>query len=163
MNAQQIRLVQESFEHVAPIAGTAADLFYQRLFELDPSLRPMFKEDLQPQKAKLMQTLTAVVRWLHQIEKLIPVVEDLGRRHVGYGVRDEHYQTVGAALLWTLEQGLGDLYTAEVAEAWIAAYTLLTGVMQKAAAEVELELVAPIPAMATNHNETLVRDPAQAK
>lgn len=137
MNAQQISLVQESFEHVAPIADTAADLFYQRLFELDPSLRPMFKGDMKAQKVKLMQTLSAVARGLHQIEKLVPVVEELGRRHVGYGVKDEHYQTVGAALLWTLEQGLGDLYTPDVAEAWTAAYTLLAGVMQKAAAEVE--------------------------
>jgi len=86
------------------------------------------------------------------------VVEDLGRRHAGYGVRDEHYHTVGAALLWTLEQGLGELYTPDVAEAWAAAYTLLAGVMQKAATEVELEFVTPEPVMAANHNETLVRD-----
>jgi len=158
MNTQQIRLVQESFEHVVPIADTAADLFYQRLFELDPSLRLMFKADLKPQKAKLIQTLSAVVRWLHHLEKLVPVVEDLGRRHAGYGVRDEHYHTVGAALLWTLEQGLGELYTPDVAEAWAAAYTLLAGVMQKAATEVELEFVTPEPVMAANHNETLVRD-----
>ena len=137
MNAQQISLVQESFEHVAPVADTAANLFYQRLFELDPSLRPMFKGNMKDQKVKLMQTLTAVARGLHQIDKLVPAVEALGRRHVGYGVKDEHYQTVGAALLWTLEQGLGDLYTPDVAEAWTAAYTLLAGVMQQAAAEVQ--------------------------
>jgi hemoglobin-like flavoprotein len=137
MNSQQIRLVQETFEYVTPIADTAADLFYQRLFELDPSLRPLFKGDLKQQKTKLMQTLSAVARGLHQIEKLIPAVEQLGRRHVAYGVKDEHYQTVGAALLWALEQGLGDQYTPEVAEAWAAAYDLLAGVMQKAAAEVE--------------------------
>lgn len=137
MNAQQISLVQESFGHVAPIADTAADLFYQRLFELDPGLRSLFKGDLKAQKVKLMQTLSAVARGLHHIEKLIPVVEELGRRHMGYGVKEEHYQTVGAALLWTLEQGLGDLYTPDVAEAWTAAYTLLAGVMQQAVAEGE--------------------------
>ena len=137
MNSQQIRLVQETFELVAPIADIAATLFYQKLFDLDPSLRPLFPGDLKQQKVKLMQTLSAVARGLHQIQKLIPVVEQLGQRHVAYGVKDEHYQTVGAALLWTLEQGLGDRYTPEVAAAWTAAYELLAGVMQTAAARVE--------------------------
>ncbi len=138
MNTQQIQLVQESFEQVVPIADRAADLFYQRLFELDPSLRLMFKSDLTEQKKKLMQALTAVARGLHQLDKLIPVVEDLGRRHVKYGVKDSHYETVGLALLWTLERGLGEAYTPAVAEAWTAAYITLAQTMQKAAAEVEL-------------------------
>ena len=137
MNTLQVQHVQESFEHVVPIAEVAADMFYQKLFQLDPSLQVLFKEDMAEQKVKLMQMLTAVVRGLHQLDRLVPVVEDLGRRHVGYGVQDEHYQTVGAALLWTLEQGLGELYTPAVAEAWTAAYTLLAGVMQTAAAHVE--------------------------
>ena len=138
MNTLQIQLVQDSFEHVIPIAEVAADMFYQKLFQLDPSLRILFKGDMKEQQVKLMQTLTAVARGLHYMDRLIPVVEDLGRRHASYGVKDEHYQTVGAALLWTLEQGLGDLFTPEVADAWTAAYTLLAGVMQQAAAEIEL-------------------------
>jgi hemoglobin-like flavoprotein len=137
MNHHQITLVQSSFDHVAPIADRAATLFYARLFELDATLRPLFPNDLAAQKAKLMHTLTLVMRGLTNLEKLVPAVEQLGMRHAGYGVQTDHYQTVGAALLWTLEQGLGSLYTAEVAKAWTAAYTLLAGVMQQAAAQVE--------------------------
>ena len=136
MDAQQIALVQETFEQVAPIADTAAELFYGRLFTLDPGLRPLFKGDMNEQKVKLMQTLAMVARGLHQFETIRPAVEKLGRRHVAYGVEDAHYQTVGQALLWTLEQGLGDSYTPEVAAAWTAAYTILAETMQRAAAEV---------------------------
>jgi hemoglobin-like flavoprotein len=138
MQAQQISLVQATFDHVAPIADIAATLFYQRLFELDPTLRQLFPNDLAGQKAKLMQALTAVVRGLSNLEKLVPAVELLGKRHTAYGVQAAHYQTVGAALLWTLEQGLGELYTPEVAAAWTEAYTLLAGVMQQAAAQGEV-------------------------
>lgn len=129
MNTSQVTLVQESFEQVKPIADAAADLFYGRLFELDPALRPYFKGDLAEQKKKLMQTLAFVVAGLDRPETILPAVQALGQRHVGYGVKDEHYVTVGGALLWTLEQGLGDQFTADVSAAWTAAYTLLANVM----------------------------------
>ena len=141
MNAQQKYLVQSSFEMVAPIADTAAALFYGRLFELDPSLRPMFTTDLKEQGKKLMNMLTLAVRGLDKLEQLVPAVQALGRRHAGYGVRPEHYNTVGTALIWTLEKGLGEAFTPEVKEAWVAVYTLLAQTMQDAAASVELELM----------------------
>jgi len=116
---RQITVVQESFAAVAPIAADAADLFYQRLFTLDPSLRPLFPDDLEEQKRKLMQMLGLAVKGLNQPERLVPVLEDLGRRHGTYGVKDEHYDVVGEALLWTLAKGLGDAFTPEVEEAWL--------------------------------------------
>jgi nitric oxide dioxygenase len=136
MSPEQIDLVQDTFKQVEPIAEIAADLFYGRLFEIDPSLRPLFKGDIKAQGRKLMQTLSIVVRGLRRLDTLLPAVQDLGRRHVRYGVQDEHYDTVGAALLWTLAQGLGDAFTPEVKNAWATAYGLLAGVMQEAAAEV---------------------------
>jgi hemoglobin-like flavoprotein len=135
MNPRQIELVQTSFAKVVPIAGVAADLFYNRLFELDPSLRRMFKGDLTEQKQKLMQMLTVVVRGLKRLDELVPAVQQLGRRHGTYGVQNSHYATVAAALLWTLEQGLGPDFTPEVKEAWVAAYTILATTMQVAATE----------------------------
>jgi hemoglobin-like flavoprotein len=136
MNTQQIKLVQDTFDQVEPIAADAAALFYSRLFELDPSLRPLFKTELKAQGAKLMASLKLVVRGLDRPETILPAARMLGQRHVSYGVTNEHYATVGAALLWTLEQGLGEAFTAEVNEAWTAAYTLLASIMQEAAAEV---------------------------
>ncbi len=126
-------LVQGSFAAVAPIADEAAVLFYQRLFELDPSLERMFRGDMAEQRRKLMQMLTAAVKGLDRLEQLVPVVEDLGRRHAGYGVADAHYDTVGAALLWTLEQGLGEAFTPDVHDAWAAVYGLLALTMKNAA------------------------------
>jgi hemoglobin-like flavoprotein len=131
----QIALVQKSFAVIAPIADDAAVLFYQRLFELDPSLKSMFKGDMADQRRKLMQMLTAAVKGLQRLDRLVPVVEDLGRRHVGYGVTDQHYETVGAALLWTLEKGLGREFTPEVREAWATVYGLLANTMRNAAAK----------------------------
>src|SRR5262245_39941722 len=136
MTPEQKQLVKESFALVEPIAETAAALFYARLFELDPSLRPMFRGDITEQGRKLMQTLAVVVHGLDRLPTLIPAVEALGRRHVGYGVRDEHYTTVATALLWTLEQGLGPAFTPAAREAWTAAYVMLATVMQRAAAGV---------------------------
>jgi hemoglobin-like flavoprotein len=126
-------LVQQSFALVVPIADDAAVLFYRRLFELDPSLERMFKGDMREQRRKLMQMLTAAVKGLDRLEQLVPVVEDLGRRHAGYGVADAHYDTVGAALLWTLEKGIGVFFTPEVKEAWVTVYGLLAGTMKNAA------------------------------
>jgi len=130
---RQITVVQESFAAVAPIAADAADLFYQRLFTLDPSLRPLFPDDLEEQKRKLMQMLGLAVKGLNQPERLVPVLEDLGRRHGTYGVKDEHYDVVGEALLWTLAKGLGDAFTPEVEEAWLEVYGLIASTMKDAA------------------------------
>lgn len=134
MTPKQIMLIQISFEQVLPIADTVAELFYGRLFELDPSLRPLFRGNMAEQGRKLMTTLKLVVNGLPRLEALVPAVQTLGQRHAGYGVKDEHYQTVGAALLWTLEQGLGEAFTPETKEAWVTAYTILAEVMKAAAA-----------------------------
>src|SRR5215212_1477586 len=131
----QKSLVQTTFASIVPIADDAAALFYRRLFELDPSLRAMFRGDMTEQRRKLMQMLTAAVKGLDRLEQLVPVVQDLGRRHAGYGVADRHYDTVGAALLWTLEKGLGDAFTPDAKAAWAAVYGLLATTMQQAARE----------------------------
>ena len=136
MNPAQITLVQNTFKLVEPIAEIAAGLFYNRLFELDPSLKPMFKNDIKDVGKKLMQALAFVVKGLKKPDMIIPVIQDLGRGHVHYGVQDAHYDTVGAALLWPLEKGLGEAWTAAVQEAWTAAYGLISHVMKEAAAEV---------------------------
>jgi hemoglobin-like flavoprotein len=132
----QKTLVQDSFATIAPIADDAAVLFYQRLFELDPSLEPMFRGNMAEQRKKLMQMLTAAVKGLDRLDQLVPVVENLGRRHAGYGVTDAHYDTVGSALLWTLEMGLGRAFTAEVKDAWATVYGLLATTMKEAARDV---------------------------
>jgi len=129
MNEQEIQTLQRSFDLIEPITETAASLFYTRLFELDSSLRPLFKSDLRSQGEKLMSTLKLVVVGLNAPEKIIPAVQSLGRRHVEYGVQPQHYVTVGEALLWTLEKGLGDAYTPEIKNAWESAFTLLTELM----------------------------------
>ncbi|MBP8000339.1 MAG: hemin receptor [Chloroflexi bacterium] len=138
MNSQEIHTLQQSFSLVEPIAETAAGLFYARLFELDPALRPLFKSDLKSQGEKLMSSLKLVVSGLNNPEKIIPAVRNLGQRHANYGVQPEHYTTVGEALLWTLERGLGTAYTPEVAAAWGSAFGLLSGLMQEAASEAVL-------------------------
>ena len=135
MNTEQIGLVQASFAQVTPIAEQAADLFYARLFQLDPTLRGMFKNDMAEQRQKLIAMLTFTVNNLTQPEELLPAIQALGRRHVGYGVENQHYETLGAALLWTLEKALGEEFTPEVKAAWTAVYTLLATTMQQAAAE----------------------------
>lgn len=133
MNDEQVQLVQSSFAKVEPIAETAAELFYGRLFELNPAIKPLFKSDMKEQGHKLMQTLAVVVNSLHRVDTIIPVAQELARRHVGYGVNPDHYTTVGEALLWTLEKGLGADFTPEVKTAWTEAYITLSGVMKQAA------------------------------
>jgi hemoglobin-like flavoprotein len=135
VNANQIDLVQRSFARVLPIAEDAAALFYHRLFELDPSLRPMFRGNMNEQGKKLMGMIGTVVGQLRALDRIVPGIRALGARHVDYGVRDEHYETVRAALLWTLQKGLGEAFTNDVREAWAAAYTLLATTMKDAAAE----------------------------
>lgn len=132
MTPEQVRLVQSSMQKVLFISEIAADLFYRRLFELDPALRPLFQGDMKEQGRKLIQMLHSVVDSLGQLATILPEVEAMARRHVIYGVQPQHYDTVGTALLWTLEQGLGNGFTAEVRAAWTEAYNLLAGVMQKA-------------------------------
>lgn len=124
-----IKLVQDSFTQVAPIADKAAEIFYARLFEIAPEVRPLFKADLTDQGAKLMKTLALAVSSLTNLPALVPVVEDLAVRHIDYGVKDEHYAPVGEALIYTLDKGLGDSFTEEVKEAWLAVYTLLSETM----------------------------------
>jgi hemoglobin-like flavoprotein len=134
MTPQQIALVRMSFAAVRPIADSAAALFYGRLFELDPSLRPLFKTDLHGQGRLLMQMIGLAVDNLDRLDELAPKLTSLGRRHAGYGVREAHYETVGAALLWTLEQGLGADFTPETRAAWASAYALLAQTMKAGAA-----------------------------
>jgi hemoglobin-like flavoprotein len=134
MTPEQIALVQTSFAQVIPIADAAAALFYTRLFTLDPTLRALFHSDMQAQGRKLMSVLGIAVQGLSQPEKLLPLVQQLGERHRDYGVKDAHYATVGTALLWTLQQGLGEHYTPDVQAAWTSAYTLLADTMRAAAA-----------------------------
>jgi hemoglobin-like flavoprotein len=129
MTPDQVKLVQQSFAEVAPISETAAILFYDRLFEVAPKVKAMFPADMTEQRRKLMATLAAVVNGLGNLESVLPAASALAKRHVSYGARAEHYPVVGAALLWTLEKGLEDGWTPEVAEAWTAAYGTLSGFM----------------------------------
>lgn len=134
MSPEQKQVVKSSWAKVAPIADTAAGLFYARLFELDPSVAPLFANaDMAEQRRKLMMAITTVVNGIDHIDQLVPVIEDMGRRHATYGVTDGHYATVGAALLSTLEQGLGSHWTDDARTAWSDAYGLIAGVMQSAA------------------------------
>ena len=135
MTPNQIKLVQTSFAQVAPIAATAADLFYSRLFEIAPQVRAMFPDDLSEQKKKLMAMLGTAVAGLSRLETLMPAVQALGRRHAGYGVKAQHYASVGSALLWTLEKGLGEAFTPEVKDAWATTYIVLSTTMMNAANE----------------------------
>ncbi len=136
MTPEQIKLVQDSWAKVVPISETAAELFYGKLFELDPSVRSMFKGDMKEQGRKLMAILNTAVNALDKLDTIVPAVQDMGKRHVGYGVKDEHYDTVGEALIWTLGAGLKDDFTSDTKTAWIAVYTLVADTMKEAAAEV---------------------------
>ena len=132
MTPDQISLVQDSFAKVVPINAAAGELFYGRLFELDPSLRKLFPEDMTAQIDSLMTMIATAVNNLRRLESIVPAIEDMGRRHVGYGVYDAHYETVGAALLWALEKGLGDDFTPEVSDAWATCYGILADTMKTA-------------------------------
>ena len=135
MTPEQKNIVQKTFADVAPIADAAAKLFYTKLFELDPELKSLFKGDMEEQGRKLMTIIGTAVNGLDKLDELVPVVEDLGKRHVGYGVKDADYNTVGTALIWTLKQGLDNKFTPEVEEAWTVVYTLLASTMKSAAAQ----------------------------
>lgn len=131
MDQTTVMLVQGSWAKVAPMSGTAGTLFYANLFEADPSLQPLFKGDMTQQASRLMQMITAAVDLLDQQEVLVPILEQLGQRHIGYGVQPAHYDSVGAALIKTLDQGLGPDFTAEVRAAWLRVYGVMADVMQK--------------------------------
>ncbi len=120
---------------MAPISEQAAELFYGKLFELNPDFKSLFKSDMKEQGRKLMAMLNTAVNSLDKLEAIVPAVQDMGRRHVTYGVKDEDYDTVGEALIWTLQQGLGEGFTAEVKEAWLDTYTLVATTMKTAAAQ----------------------------
>src|SRR4051794_40333772 len=129
MTSDQVKLVQQSFAKVAPIADQAAAMFYDRLFEVAPQVKAMFPVDLTEQRRKLMATLSVVVNGLGNLETILPAASALASRHVSYGAKAEHYPVVGGALLWTLEKGLGEAWTPEVASAWAAAYGTLSNFM----------------------------------
>ena len=133
VSRDQIQLVQATWQQVLPIRAAAADLFYGRLFELAPDTRPLFQRDIHAQGAMLMATLDAVVRSLENLAALLPTARQLAQRHVGYGVQPRHYDSVGTALLWTLEQGLGAAMTPAARAAWQQAYAMLAGAMKEAA------------------------------
>lgn len=133
MNPRQIGLIKVSWDNVLPIADKAAELFYGKLFELDPEVKKLFKTDLSEQGKKLMTMIDTVVKSLDNLEMVVPAIQASGKRHVAYGVKDEDYDTVGTALIWTLGAGLGEAFTDEVKDAWIAAYTILATTMKDAA------------------------------
>jgi hemoglobin-like flavoprotein len=142
ISAQKV-LVQDSFQLVVPIADTAAELlFYSRLFELDPSLRSLFRGDMREQGRKLMQMLAVAVAGLDRLDVLVPAVQALGRRRAAYGVEPRHFATVGEALLWTLAQGLGPAFTSDVRAAWAAVYQVIATQMQIGMAEATLPAAA---------------------
>ncbi|MBI3898028.1 MAG: hemin receptor [Gammaproteobacteria bacterium] len=133
MTPETVRLVQDSFSKVVPIAPQAGALFYKNLFSIDPNLKSMFKGDINAQGEKLMQLLGTAVNQLNDLDRLVPILQDLGKRHAQYGVQDSHYETVGAALLITLAQGLGDAFTAPVKNAWTDVYGVMARTMKDAA------------------------------
>lgn len=135
MNPETVALIQNSWEKVRPISEAAAKLFYDRLFELDPSSGVLFKTPIDEQGHKLMQMIDVAVSRLSRLDTLVPAIRDLGARHAGYGVEDHHYDTVGAALMWTLEQGLGEDFTPEVESAWSETYNVMADTMKGAVAE----------------------------
>lgn len=130
MTPKQIYHVQHTFELLVPIADTAVALFYNRMFALDPSLRSLFPTDMSRQRQKLIDTLATAVRGLKTPDEFVSRLRELGRRHVDYGVKPAHYQTMNEALIWMLEQGLGKNFTNEMKVAWMALYDMLANAMQ---------------------------------
>ena len=135
MTLEEIKLVKESWAKVLPISGQAAELFYGRLFELYPEVQPYFKGDMKEQGRKLMGMIGSAVNSLENLGTMIPVIKESGKRHAGYGVKDEDYDKVADALIWSLGKGLGDDFTDEVKSAWVTTYTSLADVMKEAAGE----------------------------
>ena len=132
LTQQEVSLVQADWDKVLPIVDTAATIFYDRLFEIDPKLKALFKSDLGEQKRKLMQVIGVAVNGLGDLPALVPTVQGLGKRHTGYGVKPADYQTVGSALLFTLKKGLGDGFDGAHEAAWTKVYGLLSRTMIEA-------------------------------
>lgn len=137
MTPEQIDMVKDSWEKVMPISEKAAKIFYARLFELKPSFKSLFKHDMKEQGRKLMGALTMAVNSLDNLTDIVVPVQEMGRRHAGYGVKEDDYETVGEALIWTLEKALGDSWTDELEDAWTETYITLAGVMTDAAREMQ--------------------------
>ena len=133
MTPEQVNLIQETFQSIVPVKETAAETFYNQLFQLDPSIRPLFTGNLEEQGRALMAAIGTVVDGLGNPEAVVPTIEQLGIRHLDYGVKDAHYAPFGEALMWTLEQSLGDAFTPEVKEAWMEAYLMVSRIMMEAA------------------------------
>src|SRR5262245_50291368 len=129
MTPEQVNLVQQSFGQVVPIADKAAEIFYGRLFDVAPTVKPLFHGDMAEQRRKLVAALATVVSGLSNLSSVLPVASALAKRHVDYGVKPEHYTVVGEALLWTLARGLGSQWNHQLADAWTAAYATLSGYM----------------------------------
>ncbi len=136
MTPEQIKLVQESWEKVKPISDKAAELFYGKLFEINPGYKALFPNDMAEQGRKLMAMINTAVNSLNNLEAVVPAVQDMGKRHVAYGVKPEDYDAVGEALLWTLGAGLGDAFTEPVKQAWTDTYVILATTMKEAAASI---------------------------
>jgi hemoglobin-like flavoprotein len=134
MTTRQIELIEESWDFVITNTTEAGQLFYERLFQESPNLRPLFKGEIRDQERKLISLITFAVSKLRTIDEIVEDVRALGTRHKQYGVQDEYYSNVATALLWTLEQGLGTRWTEEVKQAWITVYTTLAEIMTKAPA-----------------------------
>ncbi len=146
MTPRQIELVQSSLNVIRPNLESVAMTFYDRVFELDPIFRPMFRGPREDRARKVAHVLTIVVQGLSRPQQILGAVEELGRRHLAYGARPEHYAVFGAALLWTLQTTLGDAFTPDLRDAWASAYLFLSSTMQKAAANAEAVSVGWAPA-----------------
>lgn len=133
MTPKQKQLVQLSFVKMSPASDQVAAAFYRRLFELDPTIEPLFASaDMKEQGRKFMHMIAVAVKSLTRLEEIVPAVEEMGRRHATYGAVDDHYETMGEALLWALDQQLGEEFTPEVRKAWAAAYEALADTMKAA-------------------------------
>ena len=133
MTPEQVSLIKTSWAKVIPISDAAAEIFYSKLFEQDPELKSLFKGDMKDQGKKLMAMINTAVNGLDNLEAIVPAVQDLGKRHVSYGVKDKDYDTVGTALIGTLEIGLDKAFTDDVRDAWVTVYTVLATTMKDAA------------------------------
>jgi hemoglobin-like flavoprotein len=153
MTPEHIRIVQSTWVKVLPIKDTAAQLFYERLFETDPSIRALFRSDMRQQGEKVMQVIDAAVNGLSRLERIVSAIQELGRRHADYGVKDHHYGTVGAALLWTLGKSLGAEFTPEAKDAWTMVYDVLATTKREAA--VTARLTDPLPARQPNRSDAV--------
>ncbi|PCS21193.1 globin family protein [Candidatus Enterovibrio escicola] len=130
LTPHQITLISQSFYKVEPISEKITEIFYKTLFAYEPTVKSLFKGDMQQQGRKLMVMLHTVVNSLNRLDNLVPVLQDLAKRHVDYGVKKTHYTPVGNALIHTLQIGLGDDFTPEVKAAWIAILDIIADTMK---------------------------------